>query len=72
MAGVENHLCPLDAADLPTVCQYAIQPQPPGGLEFLQMAKNIMDDHHYDDLPDTIEGALDLYIILTTTVEQYI
>lgn len=69
--GVEDYLCPLDPADLPTVCQYAKEPEPPGSFDFLQMAKRIMQDHYYDDLPDTVEGALDLYITLTTTVEQH-
>ena len=69
-AGVQDYLCPLDVRDLQTVFQYTIQPDPPASLEFLQAVKCIMENNHLQ-LASDIESALEFYVILTTTLEQY-
>ena len=69
--GVEDRLCQLNSRDLPTVYQYAQPPDPPASLEFLQAAKQIMDSNNLD-MPISIKEALDLYVILTTTIEQHV
>lgn len=67
----EDYLCQLDTRDLPSAYQYAEAPDPPASLEFLQAAKcNMADNILY--MPTSIQSALNLYVVLTTTFEQYI
>lgn len=68
---MDNYLCSLDNRDLPTVCEYALPPDPPGSLEFLMMAKRLMEENGIFLLPQTIEAALDLYVLLVTIIEQH-
>lgn len=70
--GTEDYLCPLDTRDLPSAYQYAEAPDPPASLEFLQAAKCIMADNNILYMPTSIQSALNLYVVLTTTFEQYI
>ena len=58
----------LDARDLPVVDQYAAAPDPPGSVEFLEMSKQIMENNNLI-IPNTVERAIELYIVLTTTIE---
>ena len=69
--GVKDYLCQLDMRDLPIVTQYAQSPDPPGSLEFLQAAKPIMDSYSLN-IPNSIEEAMDLYVILTTAIEEFV
>ena len=71
LIGNEDYLCQLDVRDLPTVHQYAESPDPIASVEFLQAAKSIMEDNNMH-MPNTIEEAMNLYVLLTTTFEQYI
>ena len=72
ITGTEDYLCPFDARDLNKAYEYAVQPDPPGSLEFLIMCMNIMQDNHLTTLPNTAQEALDLYVTLTATVELHI
>jgi hypothetical protein len=67
---MENYLCPLDQRDLAPVVPYTEESHPPASLEFLLVAKQIMEDNGYGDMPKTVAEALDLYILLTSTIEQ--
>ena len=69
--GTEDYICHVDVRDLPTAYQYAEPPDPPASLEFLQAAKAIMDDNNLN-MPNSVEEAMNLYVVLTTTIEQYI
>ena len=68
----EDYLCQLDTRDLPSAYQYAEAPDPPASLEFLQAAKCIMADNSILYMPASIQSALNLYVVLTKTVEQFI
>lgn len=50
---------------------YAEEPDPPASLEFLQVAKLVMDANLLQ-MPRSIEEAIDLYILLTCTIEAHI
>ena len=70
-SGIENYLCSLDNRDLPTVCEYTLSSDPLESLEFLIMAKRLMEENGIFLLPQTVEAALDLYVLLVTTIEQH-
>ena len=65
-------MCELDSRDLPSAYQYAEPPDPIASVEFLQAAKCIMEDNNVHTMPNNVESALDLYVLLTTTIEEHI
>lgn len=49
--------------------EYTEEPDPPGSLEFLDVAQTIMDQEKLE-MPSTVQEALNLYVVLTTTIEE--
>ena len=68
-SGVQDYICPTDPRDVTTALQYAEEPDPPCSLEFLEMARDVMNAHHIS-FPNTISAAVDLYVTLTTILEN--
>lgn len=66
--GAQDYACGIDSRDIPVASEYAEIPDPPGSLEFLQMALMLMNDQGLT-MPNTIPEALSLYITLTTIIE---
>ena len=62
----------MDARDISVSEDYAEEPDPPASLEFLQVAKLVMDADSSLQMPISIEQAIDLYISLTCTIEAHI
>ena len=62
---------PLDVRDLTTVYQYAETPDSIASMEFFQAAKCIMEENNMH-MPQNIESAMNLYVLLTTTIEEHI
>ena len=67
--GDRDFLCQLDATDLQEAYKYAKEPDPPGSLEFLQAAKQIIDNYRLE-MPEDTEEALELYVLLTTIMQD--
>ena len=68
-SGVQDYICPTDPRDVTTALQYAEEPDPPCSLEFLEMARDVMNAHHIS-FPNTISTAVDLDVTLTTILEN--
>ena len=66
---VQDYICPTDPRDETTALQYAEEPDPPCSLEFLQMVRDVMNTHHIS-FQNTISAAVDLYVTLTTILEN--
>lgn len=49
---------------------YAVSPNPPGSLQFLAMAQDLMNTHNLS-FPTSVKEALDVYVTMTTIVEQH-
>ena len=49
--------------------EYTEEPDPPGSLEFLELALEIMTQHHLF-MPNTVQEALELYVSLTTIIQS--
>ena len=63
--------CQLDSADIQFINENYIEtPDPPGSLEFLEAAKYIMTANRMC-MPATICEAMELYIVLVTSIENY-
>lgn len=71
LLGAQNYLSELDSRDLPIVCGYAKIPDSLVSIEFLEAAQTIMDEQ-YLSMPSNIEEALDLYVTLVTTIEEFV
>ena len=56
-AGVQDYICPADPRDVTTALQYAEEPDPLCSLEFLEMARYVMNVHHIL-FPDTLSAAI--------------
>jgi hypothetical protein len=67
--GAQDYVSGIDNRDIPVASEYAEIPDPPGSLEFLQMALILMNDQGLT-MPNTIPEALNLYITLTTIIES--
>ena len=63
-----NYLCATNMRDIQVAKQYAEVPDPPGSLEFLQVAYELMTEHQLD-FPQTIEDAMCLYAELVALIE---
>ena len=57
--------------DIPLAEAYTELPDPPASLEFLQVAETVMRENSLE-LPTTVEEAIDLYILLTSTIDAHI
>ena len=66
--GVQNYLCPVDMRDIPLAEAF---PDLPASLEFLQVADTVMRENSLE-LPTTVKEAIDLYILLTSTIDAHI
>ena len=66
--GAQGYACGIDGRDIPVASEYAEIPDPPGSLEFLQIALILMNDQGLA-MPNTIPEALNLYITLITIIE---
>lgn len=49
---------------------YSEQPDPPGSIEFLEMARDVMQAHNLS-FPVSMDAAVEVYITLTTVLESY-
>ena len=59
----------VDNRDITVAEEYTEEPDPPGSLEFLEVAQTIMDQEHLG-MPNTVQEALNLYVVFTTTIEE--
>lgn len=66
--GTQNYLCSVHPRDIAESSRYSEEPSPPGTLEFLMMAQELMSTHHLS-FPQTITEAIDVYITMTTILE---
>ena len=66
--GVQDYLSPIDARDIAVVETYT---EPPAPLEFLEVAEKVMEENSLE-IPTNVEQAIDLYILLTSTIEAHI
>ena len=55
--GTRDYLCTVENRDILVAEEYTEEPDPPGSLEQLEM-------------PSTVQEALNLYVVLTTTIEE--
>ena len=62
---------PVDPRDTSVAKEYTEEPDPPGSLEFLELALEIMTQHHLF-MPNTVQEALELYVSLTTIIQSEI
>ena len=68
-AGTRDYLCTVENRDILVAEEYTEEPDPPGSLEFLEVAQTIMDQEQLE-MPSTVQEALNLYVVLTTTIEE--
>ena len=59
----------IDVRDIPVANEHADKPDPPGSLQFLEATQLIMNQQHLS-MPSSVEEALNLYIVLITTIEE--
>ena len=53
--------------------RFAESPDPIASVEFLHAAKSIMEDNNINVvMPGNVEEAMDLYVLLITTFEEYV
>lgn len=64
-----DYMCQVNSRDITTGMDYTEEPDPPCSLEFLEMDHDMMNVHHFS-FPDTISTALDLYVNVTTMLEN--
>lgn len=69
--GTLDYLNEVDMTDVQFLMQYTTRPDPPGSLEFLVLAKHIMDENNLQT-PTDVSSALDFYIELSTFIEMEI
>ena len=69
LLGSQNYLCSVRTRDITTSEEYCEQPDPPGTLEFLEMARELMSTYNLV-FPSSLQDALDLYVIMTTILES--
>ena len=60
----------VNANDIAYLTPYTSTPHPPASVEFLNVAKIIMEEEVILSMPSTIAEALDLYVILVSKIEQ--
>ena len=68
-AGVDDYLCVVNSRDIISAMEHVEEPDPPCSLEFLEMARDLMNAHNLS-FPDTTSTALDLYIKMTTLLDN--
>ena len=68
-AGVQDYTCPINARDITIAMHYAEEPNPSCSLEFLEMAQYVMNVHHRS-FPLTVSAAVDLYVTMTTLLDN--
>lgn len=68
--GARDYLCNTTSNDIRECFQYAEMPDPPGSLEFLEMALQILRMQNLL-FPTSLQEALDLYVTMTTILEPY-
>ena len=66
-----NYLSEFDRRDMTEAMKYVELPDPPAPLEFLKLAKVLMDENQLN-FPTNIKDAITLYIELTILIEQEI
>ena len=67
---MQNYLCGVSAPDLVTCEDYTESPDPPGTVEFLEMAKLLLSAHHLN-FPKTLPEAINVYVTMTTVLEAH-
>lgn len=50
--------------------KYAEDPDPPGSLEFLNMALSVMREHHLS-FPTSVKQAIDLFVTMTHILDAH-
>ena len=68
LIGTKDYSYPVDPRDTSVAKEYTEEPDPPGSLEFLELALEIMTQHHLF----TVQEALELYVSLTTIIQSEI
>ena len=66
--GTQDYVCDIDGRDIRQASEYAEVPDPPGSLEFLQMALMLMNKQGLA-MPTTISEAINLYVTLVAIIE---
>ena len=66
-AGTKDYSYPLDPRDVCVVMAYTEEPDPPGSLEFLELASHVMHEHDLS-MPNTVQEALEVFAVLTTII----
>ena len=59
----------MNLSDLTACSEYSEPPDPPGSLEFLEMAKDLMHMHNLP-FPTSVQEAIDLYVTMTAILES--
>ena len=62
----------VDSSSLSYAKEYSSIPPPPVSLEFLRVAEIVMNEHNITNMPTCTSDALQLYILLVSTLELYI
>ena len=72
VTGTQDYLCSVNSGDLNVCCCYSEDPGPPVSMEFLELAKHFMENNGYTlNLPQTVPAAINLYVDLTTYIDQF-
>lgn len=66
--GVQNYLCGVSAHDLAICSEYCEEPEPPGTVDFFQMAECLMSANSLT-FPKTLKEAIHVYVTMTTLLE---
>lgn len=71
--GVQDYICCISNRDVNVCLEYTEDPDPPASLDFLELAKNFMEnssEYANLSLPTTIAAALNLYVDLTVYFDE--
>ena len=69
LLGSKDYSHVVNSRDMSTVKEYTEEPDPPACLEFLELALQIMDQHNLS-MPNTVQQALDIYVTLTSIIQD--
>ena len=67
--GTKDYSYPMDSRDVSVVMEYTEVPDPPGSLEFLELASQIMSQYNLS-MPNTVQEALEVFVLLITVIEN--
>ena len=70
-SGSQNYLCDVSTSSIIECSRYSEEPDPPGSIEFLEMAQELMTLHNLI-FPRSIQEAIDVYVTMTTVLESHV